>query len=66
MAHEIAKILLEQGKTLPDRGRAVEAALKLGMPLHEIESYLDWLDLIRASDPRTGPTNGSGPDLKRP
>lgn len=59
MAHEIAKILLEQGKTLPDRGRAVEAALKLGMPLHEIESYLDWLDLIRASDPNNGPTNGA-------
>jgi len=66
MAHEIAKILLEQGKSQPERGRAVEAALKLGMPLHEIESYLDWLDLIRASDSRPGPSNGADGGPKSP
>jgi DNA-binding transcriptional MerR regulator len=48
MAHEIAKLLLEHAETVLDRQKAIKTALGLGMPLHEIESYLDWLDFVRA------------------
>jgi len=51
MAHEIAKLLLEQADTFLERTEAVKTAIGLGMPLKEIEDYLDWLDLIR---PQTG------------
>jgi DNA-binding transcriptional MerR regulator len=48
MAHEIAKILLEHAETFLGRTEAIETALSLGMPLQEIESYLDWLDNMQA------------------
>ena len=54
MAHEIAKLLLEHAETVLDRQKAIKTAIGLGMPLHEIESYLDWLDLVRSQD-RDGP-----------
>ncbi|MGQ9576756.1 MAG: hypothetical protein ACUVUC_15725 [Thermoguttaceae bacterium] len=65
MAHEIAKLLLEHAGTFLDRAKAVEAALSLGMPLHEIEEYLDWLDAtkrLRARKPESGekPQGDSG------
>ena len=44
MAHKIAKIVLEQANSFLDRTKAVKTALSLGMPLHEIEGYLDWLE----------------------
>lgn len=44
MAHKIAKLLLEQADSFLDRTEAVKTALRLGMPLHEIEAYLDWLE----------------------
>ena len=44
MAHKIAKLLLEQADSFLDRTEAVKTALSLGMPLYEIEQYLDWLD----------------------
>jgi hypothetical protein len=47
MAYEIAKLLLEKAGTFLERQEAVSAALNLGMPLHEIQDYLDWLDTIR-------------------
>jgi hypothetical protein len=47
MAHEIAKLTLEQARTFQERAAAIRAALSLGMPLHEIETYLDWLDATR-------------------
>lgn len=47
MAHEIAKLLLEHADTFLKRTEAVKSALALGMPLNEIEEYLDWVDLIR-------------------
>jgi DNA-binding transcriptional MerR regulator len=47
MAHEIAKIMLEYAGTFLERTQAIEVALSLGMPLHEIEDYLDWLDATR-------------------
>jgi hypothetical protein len=53
MAHEIAKLMLEHASTFLDRREAIKTAVSLGMPLHEIEEYLDWLDFVRAqSSPR--------------
>lgn len=45
--HEIAKLLLEQAGNFIKREEAVKAAMDMGMPIHEIEEYLDWLDLMR-------------------
>jgi len=53
MTHEVAKLLLEHAETFLERTEAIQAALDLGMPLHEIESYLDWLDSVRHRDPRS-------------
>ena len=47
MAHEIAKLLLEHAGTFLARQEAIQSALYLGMPLNEIEQYLDWLDTVR-------------------
>lgn len=46
MAHKIAKLILEQAQTFLSRKEAVNAAVELGMPLEEIEAYLDWLDSL--------------------
>jgi hypothetical protein len=54
MAHEVAKLLLEHAGTFLERTEAIKAALNLGMPLEEIEAYLDWLDLVRAEDDGDG------------
>jgi len=51
MAHEIAKLLLEYADSFADRTEAVKVAHGLGMPLHEIQDYLDWLDATKP--PRT-------------
>jgi DNA-binding transcriptional MerR regulator len=64
VAHELAKLLLEQADTFLERKEAVKVALRLGMPLHKIEEYLDWLDSLR-SPPRPNDTaedGSSGPD----
>ena len=45
MAHEIAKLLLEHAEEFLARTEAIKTALSLGMPLKEIEDYLDWLDV---------------------
>lgn len=47
MPHEIAKLLLEHAESFLERSEAVKAAISLGMPIHEIEAYLDWLELLR-------------------
>jgi DNA-binding transcriptional MerR regulator len=47
MAHEIAKLMLEHAETFLERTEAVRTALYLGMPLEEIEAYLDWLSEVR-------------------
>jgi hypothetical protein len=60
MAHEIAKLLLEQADTFLDRTKAVETAMSLGMPFNEIEEYLDWLDQTR--DIRRPPTENIDPE----
>jgi len=48
MVHEIAKLMLEHAETFLKRTEAVQTALNLGMPLHEIEEYLDWLEMMRS------------------
>jgi DNA-binding transcriptional MerR regulator len=50
MSHEIAKLLLEHAETFLERTEAIKAALSLGMPLNEIQDYLDWLDSLRGRD----------------
>lgn len=45
--YEIAKLILEHADSICERQQAVKTALYLGMPLHEIEEYLDWLDAVR-------------------
>jgi hypothetical protein len=47
MALEIAKLMLEHAGTFLERTKAVRVAMLSGMPLNEIESYLDWLDATR-------------------
>ena len=54
MAHEIAKLLLEHAGTFLERAEAVKSAIALGMPLIEIEQYLDWLDQVRPRTPVKG------------
>jgi hypothetical protein len=67
MVHEIAKLLLEHADTFIERTEAVRSALKLGMPLHEIETYLDWLDMMRAeSDTKGGGDATSEEDPSSP
>jgi hypothetical protein len=47
MSYEIAKLLLEHADTFLQRADAVKSAMALGMPIHEIGEYLDWLDETR-------------------
>lgn len=54
VAHEIAKLILERAATPHEREEAILKAVGLGMPLHEIERYLDWLDFIRRRDANRG------------
>lgn len=51
MTHDIAKLLLAHAGTFLERKEAIKTALGLGMPLHEIEQYLDWLDANRGGPP---------------
>jgi DNA-binding transcriptional MerR regulator len=60
MAHENAKLLLERAATFAQREEAIRQAVSLGMPLREIEEYLDWLD-NRPPNPR-GSTGESRAD----
>ena len=53
MEHENAKLMLEQAGTFSQRAEAVRQAIALGMPLAEIEQYLDWLD--QTKPPRRQP-----------
>ncbi len=47
MVHEIARLVLEQADTFLSRQEAIRTALDMGMPLNEIEDYLDWLDIVQ-------------------
>lgn len=55
MAHEIAKLILEKSETFLERSEAIKAAVKLGMPLAEVEAFLDWLDVMRKHAPPPSP-----------
>jgi DNA-binding transcriptional MerR regulator len=70
MSHEIAKLLLEHAETFLERTEAIKAALSLGMPLNEIQDYLDWLDTLRGSgqkkSPGSRPATGSPTPSPRP
>jgi hypothetical protein len=55
MSHEIAKLLLEHAETFLERTEAVKAALSLGMPLNEVQDYLDWLEALRRTPGRSTP-----------
>jgi DNA-binding transcriptional MerR regulator len=70
MAHEIAKLLLEHAGTFLQRTEAIRTAISLGMPLNEIEAYLDWLDSIRPARPPADDDNlppaDSGETSSRP
>ena len=61
MAHESAKQLLQRAQTFVERTEAVHAALALGMPLHAIEAYLDWLDSRRPGPPPAAPADDLPP-----
>ncbi len=61
MSHEIAKLLLEHAETFLERTEAIKSALTLGMPLDQIEEYLDWLDAVRGDNPLSPPRKGSPP-----
>jgi DNA-binding transcriptional MerR regulator len=60
MSHEIAKLLLEHAETFLERTEAIKAALSLGMPLNEIQDYLDWLDALRGAGQKP-PARGARP-----
>ena len=46
-AHQMAKLVLRRAGTVLQRYEAIKTADRLGMPLGEIEAYLDWLDFTR-------------------
>jgi hypothetical protein len=51
MAHEIAKLMLEHADTFLKRTEAIRVAMTMGMPLSDIEAYLDWMDSTRGPLP---------------
>ncbi len=51
MGHEIAKLLLEHAGTFLERAEAIRVAMSLGMPLYDIQEYLDWVDSVRGPLP---------------
>ena len=62
MSHEIAKLLLEHAETFLERTEAIKTAISLGMPLSEIEDYLDWLDSMRDRQHPPGKTGRAADD----
>lgn len=61
MAHEIAKLLLEHAGTFLERSEAIKTAMQMGMPLDEIEQFLDWLDATRGPVPQDQETEKPSP-----
>lgn len=67
MAHKIAKLLLEHADTFLERTEAVKTALSLGMPLREIEEYLDWLEVMKSQPDKKSAEQGPlSHDRRRP
>ncbi|MHB8973175.1 MAG: hypothetical protein ACYC3X_24005 [Pirellulaceae bacterium] len=44
MAHDFSKLLLERAEGFVQRQKAIRVAMRLGMPLCEIEQHLDRID----------------------
>jgi len=57
MSHQIAKLLLEKANTFLGRADAVRSAVDLGMPLKQIEEYLDWLEMAEGGGPKADKHN---------
>jgi hypothetical protein len=53
MAYENAKFSLARARTALERTEAIRAAIFQGMPVNEIEEYLDWLDTVRPLPPES-------------
>ncbi len=54
--HAVAKGILAAARTPAECERAIQTAMELGMPLHQIEDYLDWLERNRPiPDDEDGP-----------
>ena len=67
MAHQIAKLLLEHADTFLKRTEAIETAMSLGMPLHEMEEYLDWVDTVKSQPDQKSALKGPHtPQRRRP
>lgn len=65
--HEIAKGVLAAAKNRAERDRAIRTAMELGMPLHQIEDYLDWLEQKRPiTDDRNAAAEGRRDCIRRP
>ena len=47
MAHDVARFFWEHAERFIDRQQAVREAIEHGIPLSEIEEYLDWLELVK-------------------
>ena len=62
MSHEIAKLLLEHAESFIERTEAIQSAISLGMPIAEIEAYLDWLDAMRGRQPPEPPSDDPQPN----
>ena len=61
MSHDDAKRLLRQAATFDQRVEAVRKAFELGMPLWDIEEFLDWIDRLPAGHvPRQEPEPEKG------
>ncbi len=61
MSHEIPKLLLSHTVSPAELDAAIKRAIELGMPLHEVEEFLDWLDVNRPQDPGRFPQAENGP-----
>jgi DNA-binding transcriptional MerR regulator len=49
MTLKSAKMMLDDADTIVEREEAIRCAIELGMPLSEIEEYLDVLDMMRGN-----------------
>lgn len=60
MSHEIAKLLLAHAESPAEKDEAIKRAMELGMPLHEVQEYLDWLDVTRTGSGQEKPRSDKG------
>ena len=63
MDRDDAKLLLQHAATPQQRIEAIQSAQDLGMPLSEIEEYLDWLECL-TSDPEGEEEAGEAERMK--